>query len=47
MADWNEKMLDEELEAIMNDVPEQENLEKKINQIVNRRIRKVVLQTLI
>ena len=29
MADWNEKMLDEELEAIMNDVPEQEDLEKK------------------
>ena len=46
MADWNEKMLDEELEAIMNDVPEQENLEKKINQIINRRIRKVVMKTL-
>ena len=40
MADWNEKMLDEELEAIMNDVPEQEDLEKKINQIINKRIRK-------
>ena len=36
MADWNEKMLDEELEAIMNDVPEQDDLEKKINQIINR-----------
>ena len=46
MADWNEKMLDEELEAIMNDVPEQEDLEKKINQIINRRIRKVVMRTL-
>ncbi len=46
MADWNEKMLDEELEAIMNDVPEQEDLEKKINQIINRRIRKVVIKTL-
>lgn len=46
MADWNEKMLDEELEAIMNDVPEQEDLEKKINQIINRRIRKVVMKTL-
>ena len=46
MADWNEKMLDEELEAIMNDVPEQEDLEKKINQIINRRIRKVVIKTI-
>ena len=46
MADWNEKMLDEELEAIMNDVPEQEDLEKKINKIINRRIRKVVMKTL-
>ena len=46
MADWNEKMLEEELEAIMNDVPEQEDLEKKINQIINRRIQKVVIKTL-
>ena len=46
MADWNEKLFDEELEAIMNDVPEQEDLEKKINQIINRRIRKVVMKTL-
>ena len=46
MADWNEKMLEDELEVIMNDVPEQEDLEKKINQIINRRIRKVVMKTL-
>lgn len=46
MSEWNENKLDQELEALMNEIPEQDNLEKKISQSINRRIRKAVLRTL-
>lgn len=46
MSEWNENKLDQELETLMNEMPEQDNLEKKISQSINRRIRKAVLRTL-
>lgn len=46
MSEWNENRLDEELETLMNEMPEQDDLEKKIIQSINRRIRKTVFRTL-
>ncbi len=46
MNEWNEKRLEDELEALVQELPESEDLEKKILQSINRRIRKVVLRTL-
>lgn len=45
MSEWNENKLDQELEALINEMPEQDDLEKKINQSIDRRIRKIVLRT--
>lgn len=45
MKDWNEKKLDEELNALVEELPLKEDLEKKINQSINRRIRKIVITT--
>lgn len=44
-GEWNESKLDQELEAIINGLPEQDELEKKIDQSINRRIRKTVYRT--
>lgn len=46
MSEWNEERLDKELQALMNEMPEQEDLEKKIIKSINRRIRRIVLRTL-
>lgn len=46
MSEWNENKLDEEMEALVNEIPKQDDLEKKIMQGINRRIRKTVLRTL-
>ena len=35
MKDWNEKKLDEELNALVEELPTQNDLEKKINQSIN------------
>lgn len=45
MKDWDEKKLDEELNALMDELPLQDDLEKKINQSINRRIRKIIITT--
>lgn len=45
MKDWNEKKLDEELNALVEELPTQNDLEKKINQSINRRIRKIIITT--
>ena len=47
MNDWNEKKLDTELEALMEDLPMEDpnQLEKKIEQGINRRIRKIAFRT--
>ena len=36
MKDWNEKKLDEELNALVEELPLKDDLEKKINQSINR-----------
>ena len=45
MKDWNEKKLDEELNALVEELPLKDDLEKKINQSINRRIRKIIITT--
>ncbi len=45
MKDWNEKNLDEELNALMEELPNQNDLEKRINKSINRRIRKIIITT--
>lgn len=48
MNKWNENKLDKELEELLNDLPEQEDdFDKRIEQYINRRIRKIVHKTLI
>lgn len=47
MNDWNENRLDKELDAILNEMPEAEDLEAKIIRSINRRIRKSVIRTLL
>lgn len=46
MGEWNENKLGDELDALVNEIPRQEDLEKEIMQGINRRIRKIVLRTL-
>ena len=41
MSEWNENKLDQELEAIMNDIPESDDLEERINKCINRRIKRI------
>lgn len=45
MSEWNENRLDQELEAIMNDIPESNDLEERINKCINRRIKRTVIRT--
>ncbi len=47
MNEWDEKKIDEELNALLNEIPEQDELERRINQSINKRIRKTVIHTLI
>lgn len=46
MNDWNEDRLDRELNAMMEAIPESEELEVKIMRSINRRIRKSVMRSL-
>ncbi|MDD6441417.1 MAG: hypothetical protein PUG71_04790, partial [bacterium] len=45
-GECNESKLDQELEAIINGLPEQDELEKKIDQSINRKIRRTVYRTI-
>lgn len=45
MSEWNENKLDQELEAIMNDIPKYDDLEVRINKCINRRIKRIVFRT--
>lgn len=47
MSEWNENRLNQELEAIMNDIPESDDLEKQINKCIDRRIKKTVVRTVV
>ena len=47
MSEWNENRLNQELEAIMNDIPESDDLEKQINKCIDRRIKKTVIRTVV
>ncbi|MBQ8040289.1 MAG: hypothetical protein IJ274_10545 [Lachnospiraceae bacterium] len=46
MSEWNEQKIDEELEALLNDMPEPDELEKRIDKMISKKIRKTVLHTL-
>lgn len=48
MKEWNENKLDQELDALLNDIPEieQDEFEKRVEKYINRRIRKIVHKTL-
>lgn len=46
MREWDEKRIDEELEALLHNMPEQDALEERINRSINHRIRKTVVHTL-
>ena len=46
MSEWNEQKIDEELEALLNDMLEPDELEKRIDKSINKKIRKTVLHTL-
>ena len=37
MKEWNENKLDQELEAMLEDMPQQEELEKKIEQRMKKK----------
>lgn len=45
MSEWNENRLDQELEAIMKDIPKYDDLEARINKCINRRIKRIVFRT--
>lgn len=45
MKDWNENMLNEELDALMKEMPKEDELEKKIEQYITRKVRKIVIRT--
>lgn len=47
MAEWNENKLEQELETLMEDIPVQEDLEKKIAQSITRRIKRTAGITVI
>ena len=42
MKEWNENKLDQELEAMLEDMPQQEELEKKSEQRMKKKIQKIV-----
>lgn len=46
MKRWDENKLNQELEELLQDMPEQEALEKKIEQRIKKKIQKVVFRTL-
>ena len=46
MKEWDENKLDQELEALLNEIPEQDELEKRIEKYINRRISRIVHKTL-
>lgn len=46
MSEWNEQKIDEELEALLNEIPESDELERRIDKSINKKIRKTVLHTL-
>lgn len=47
MQEWNEETLDQELNSLVNEMPEYGDLEKKIIQAINKRIRNCVIRTLV
>ncbi len=46
MNEWDETKLDKELEILLDDIPPQDDLEKKIEQSIKKRVRKLVLRTI-
>lgn len=46
MREWNESRLNEELDTLMNEIPEQDELEKKIEQYISKKIRRIVVRTI-
>lgn len=46
MNEWNEEKLDRELELLVEEFPEQEEFERKIEQYIKKKIRAIVLRTL-
>lgn len=46
MSEWNEQKIDEELESLLQDMPESDELEKRIVKSIKKKIRKTVLHTL-
>ena len=46
MREWDENKLNQELEVLLTEVPEQDELEKRIEKYIQNRIRKIVYKTL-
>lgn len=46
MREWDENKLNQELELLLTEVPEQDELEKRIEKYIKNRIRKIVYKTL-
>ena len=46
MREWDENKLDQELEVLLNEIPEHDEFEKRIEKYINARIRKIVHKTL-
>lgn len=46
MGRWNEKRLDEELNVLMDKVPERVDIENQIEEAIQRKIKKVVVKTI-
>ena len=46
MRDWDENKLNEELEVLLNEIPKQDEFEKRIEKYIHNRIRKIVYKTL-
>lgn len=46
MREWDEKKLNQELELLLTEIPEQDELEKRIEKYIQNRIRKIVYKTL-
>ncbi len=45
MAEWNENKLEQELDAMMQEMPETKDLEKQIIKSINQKVRKIVVRT--
>lgn len=45
MKDWNEALLDKELESLIEEFPEEQDLDKKIEESIRKKIRKTVVKT--